>query len=127
MKSTKQLLLFSCQAVSDSFVNSLDCSPPGSSVHGIFQVLAWGGLPFPSPKDLPDPGIEPTSPALPGGFFTAQTLRKPILCRVVYICHPNPFYPHFPSRYPYVCSLHLCLYFWFANKFIYTIFLDSTH
>ena len=35
----------------------------------------WSGLPFPSPEDLPDPGIEPTSlmsPALPGGFFTTS-------------------------------------------------------
>ena len=34
------------------------------------------GLPFPSPGDLPDPGIEPTalvSPALAGGFFTTST------------------------------------------------------
>ena len=33
----------------------------------------WSGLPFPIPGDLPDPGIEPTSPvspALAGGFFT---------------------------------------------------------
>ena len=29
----------------------------------------WSGLPRPSPGDLPDPGIEPTSPALAGGFF----------------------------------------------------------
>ena len=29
----------------------------------------WGGLPFPSPWDLPNPGIEPTSPALADGFF----------------------------------------------------------
>jgi len=28
------------------------------------------GLPFPSPGDLPDPGIDPVSPALAGGFFT---------------------------------------------------------
>ena len=28
------------------------------------------GLPFPSPGDLPDPGIQPSSPALTGGFFT---------------------------------------------------------
>jgi len=36
----------------------------------------WSGLPFPSPGDLPDPGIEPTalaSPALAGGFFTTST------------------------------------------------------
>ena len=30
------------------------------------------GLPFLSPGDLPDPGIEPTSPALAGGFITAK-------------------------------------------------------
>ena len=34
-------------------------------------------LPFPSPEDLPDPGIEPVSPALAGGFFTAQPPEKP--------------------------------------------------
>ena len=36
----------------------------------------WSGLPFPSPEDLPDPGIEPTSPAPPtlaGRFFTIST------------------------------------------------------
>ena len=46
---------------------------PGSSVHGIFQarILEW--IAVPSPGDLPDPGIEPTSllsSALEGGFFT---------------------------------------------------------
>ena len=30
----------------------------------------WSGLPFLSPEDLPNPGIEPVSPALAGGFFT---------------------------------------------------------
>ena len=35
-----------------------------SFVHGIFQAGILGGLPFPSPGDLPDPGIEPGSPAL---------------------------------------------------------------
>ena len=35
----------------------------------------WSGLPFPSPGDLPDPGIKPTSlvsPALASGFFTTS-------------------------------------------------------
>ena len=32
----------------------------------------WNGLLFPSPEDLPDPGIELWSPALAGGFFTAE-------------------------------------------------------
>ena len=29
----------------------------------------WSGLPFPSPEDLPDPGIEPVSPALQADAF----------------------------------------------------------
>ena len=33
----------------------------------------WSGLSFPSPGDLPDPGIKPVSPALAGGFFTTST------------------------------------------------------
>ena len=35
------------------------------------------GLPFLSPGDLPDPGIEPVSPALEGGFFTTEPPGKP--------------------------------------------------
>ena len=36
----------------------------------------WSGLPFPSPGDLPDPGIEPRSPALAGRFFTTDYKMK---------------------------------------------------
>ena len=39
--------------------NPMNCSPPGSSIHGIFRQEYWSGLPFPSPGDLPDPGTEP--------------------------------------------------------------------
>ena len=42
----------------------------------------WSGLPFPTPGDRPDPGIEPTtsvSPALPGGFFTTEPPGTPLL------------------------------------------------
>ena len=97
--------------------NPMDCSLPGSSVHGIFQarVLEWGaiacsnskslvkslsrvllfatlqtvacqappsmgfsrqeywsGLPFPSPGDLPNPGLEPRSPALEADALTSE-------------------------------------------------------
>ena len=37
----------------------------------------WSGLPFPSPGGLPDPGIEPVSPELSGGFFTTESPEKP--------------------------------------------------
>ena len=37
----------------------------------------WSGLPFPSPGNLPDPGIDPVSPALAGTFFTTASPGKP--------------------------------------------------
>ena len=37
----------------------------------------WSGLPFPSPGDRPNPGIEPKSPALTGRFFTTEPPGKP--------------------------------------------------
>ena len=60
----------------------MDCSPPGSSVHGIFRQEYWNGLPFPSPGDLPDSGTEPMSllsPALAGRFFTTSASWEAIL------------------------------------------------
>ena len=39
----------------------------------------WSGLPFSFPGYLPDPGIEPTSPALAGRFFTTSTNRYYLL------------------------------------------------
>ena len=42
----------------------------------------WSGLPFPTPGDLPDPGIEPMSlafPVLAGRFFTITLPGKPML------------------------------------------------
>ena len=44
----------------------------------------WSGLAFPTPGDLPDPGIEPASlvsPALAGRFFTTLPLEKPMVER----------------------------------------------
>ena len=41
---------------------TIACQDPLSM--GFSRQEYWGGLPFPSPKDLPDPGIKPRSPAL---------------------------------------------------------------
>ena len=56
----KALAPQSCPTLFDS----LDYSPPGSSVHEILQarILEWVAIS--SPGDLPDPGIQPGSPAL---------------------------------------------------------------
>ena len=64
----------------------MDCSPPGSCVHGVFQARYWSGLPCLPPGDLPHPGMEPASlptPVWAGGFFTT------------------------PAEQPYRCSVHL--------------------
>ena len=50
----------------------MDCSLPGFSVHVIFQQEYWSGLPFPSPGDLPNPGIEPGSPTLQADALTSE-------------------------------------------------------
>ena len=36
----------------------------------------WSGLPFPSPRDIPDPEIKPAFPVLAGRFFTIASLGK---------------------------------------------------
>ena len=53
------------------FCHPTDCSPPGSSVHGISRQEYWSGLPFPSPGDLPrrshrSSGLIPGSGRSPG-------------------------------------------------------------
>ena len=44
---------------------------------GFFRQEYWRGLPFPSPGDLPKPGIELMSPALAGRFFATEPLGRP--------------------------------------------------
>ena len=43
---------------------------------GFSRQEYWSGLPFPSPRNLPDPGHKPASPALAGWFFTAETPQQ---------------------------------------------------
>ena len=44
---------------------------------GFSRQEHWRGLPFPSPGDLPDPGIEPRSPALQAEALTSEPPGKP--------------------------------------------------
>ena len=46
-----------------------DYSPQASLSMGFSRQECWSGLPFPSPGDLPDPGIEPGSPALQADLY----------------------------------------------------------
>ena len=58
-----------------SLWNPMDCSLPGSFVHGILQARIWSGLPFPHQGIFPTLGLNVLlkSPALAGGFFTTNT------------------------------------------------------
>ena len=53
----------------------MNCSPPDSFVHGNKQAHR-NGLPFPTPRDISDPGIEPAFPALADGIFTTDSPGK---------------------------------------------------
>ena len=54
----------------------VDCSPSGSSIHGILQarMLEWVAISF--SRDLLDPGIEPRSPALQADALTSEPPGK---------------------------------------------------
>ena len=57
----------------------MDYSPPGSSVHGVSQarILEWVAIS--PPGDLPDPDIEPRSPALQADSLPPEPKGKPII------------------------------------------------
>ena len=63
--------------MSDSLVTPWTVAHQASLSMGFSRREYQSGLPFPSPGDLPDPGIEPSSPALAGGFFTTESPGKP--------------------------------------------------
>ena len=60
------------------------CDPMNYTVHGIFQarILEW--VAFPSPGDLPNPGVEPRSPALQADSLPAEPQGKPIGLQCIY-------------------------------------------
>ena len=57
--------------------NRIDSSLPGSGSMGFSRQEYWSGLPFPSPRDLPNPGIEPRSPALQTDTLQSEPPGKP--------------------------------------------------
>ena len=77
-------MLCSIVQLGPTLCNSGDCSPSGSSIHGILQarILEW--VVMPPPGDLPDPGMEPTSltsHALSTGFFTTFGIWEALLSK----------------------------------------------
>ena len=70
------LLCYCCCLVAKScpaLCNSMNCRPPGSSVHGISQARILARVAISWPR------IKQASPSLSGGFFTAEPLGKPLI------------------------------------------------
>ena len=64
----------SCSALCDP----MDCTLPGLPSMGFSRKEYWSGLPFPSPGDLHDPGIEPRSPVLQAECLPPEPPGKPL-------------------------------------------------
>ena len=58
--------------------NPMDCSLPGSLSMGFSRQEYWSGLPCPPPGDLPDPGMDPGSPAFHEDSLPLVLLGKPL-------------------------------------------------
>jgi len=84
---------------------------------GLCSQEYWSGLPFPSPGDLPDPGIEPvslTSPTLAGRFFTLVSPQKPNYWGIVDL--------HFCIRFR--CTVEVTV-FWGPFSFLWFLVIYS--
>ena len=68
------LVAQSCPTLCDP----MDCRRPGPSVHGNFQQEYWNWLLFSYLGNLPDPGIEPTYPALQADLLPSELPEKPM-------------------------------------------------
>ena len=77
--------------------NTMDCSYQAPQSMGFSRQKYWSGLPFLSPGDLPNPGIEPRSPVLQAVSFLTETSGKPykhlrnkylLCCQKIYRYYP---------------------------------------
>ena len=70
---------------------------------GFSRQEYWRGLPCPPPGDLPNPGIEPTSPALLGGFYITSTTWEAPICVHIH----TYIYIYIYEIYRYIYEIHI--------------------
>ena len=75
LKSEGELKMFTFRTLRDP----MDCSSPGSTVHGIHQGRILERVALPSPRDLPDSGLEPGFPALQADSLPIELQGKPLV------------------------------------------------
>ena len=75
----------------------MDCSLPGSSIHGIFQarVLEWVAISF--SRDLPNPGIVPESSTLQAGALPSEPPGNQLYVYIYALRLRPPSYPPHPT------------------------------
>ena len=78
--------------MSNSFCESMDCQVPLSM--GFPRQEYWSGLLFPSLEGIPDPGMEPMSPALADRFFTTEPPQKSFKTLENHIYKNNVYFYH---------------------------------
>jgi len=69
---------FSCSVVSDSFVTPRPVTCQAALIIRFPRHQYWSGLSFPSPGDLPIPGVEPVSPALQADSLLLTNQGRPL-------------------------------------------------
>ena len=95
LESVEMLAAQLCPTLCDP----MDCSLPGPSIHGILQARKeyWSELPFPSPRDLSAPGIEPGSPTLHCRHILYQLCYQGNLCYLGWMqMASNPSFSQLP-------------------------------
>ena len=121
LKSVRVLAAQSCLTLCDP----MDCSPPGSSVHGILQVRI---LECPSPGDIPKPEIESGFPTLQADSLPSEPPGKPNFKNTYQICEPTSIFAFLPVISGWtVCAfcywgLNLPLLHWILSLTIYLRF-----
>ena len=90
MKKTCIHIHISVAPLCPTLCDPMDCSLLGSSIPlsmGFSRQESWSGLPFPSPGDLPDPGIKPGSPTLQADSLPSESPGKAINLENVMLSH----------------------------------------
>ena len=85
--------------VSNPFGTPWTVAHQGPLSMGFSRQEYWSSLPFPSPGDLANPGIRPTSPALAGVFLTTEPPGKPT----------RGNYPQINTEYTTIVLLYLII------------------
>ena len=132
MNDVKHLFRCSCTCVLSHFrhvwlCNPMDCSPPGSSVHGIFQarILEWVVIPFSRGSSWPRDWTHVSwVSCIAGGFFTTEPLGKSFSCAYwpfIYLIWSNVCSESLP-KFSLIYFSFYCLLIWTLVKIIDSIY-----